>query len=130
MNVVLITLAIISADGFVRKPIGGAFDGGGVKRTLDYAAARKGFLADGKPLVVLLCASWCAPCQSLKAKIARLDTSAVHFCLVDVDRDPLTASRIRSSKLIPEIVIYSNQGKARRLIGDRSMNELRRIFIR
>jgi thiol-disulfide isomerase/thioredoxin len=63
---------------------------------------------DKKPLVVLVGATWCVPCQKMKAEIRKLDRSVV-VCYVDVDVDPDLARRMMDGDTVPQVVIYSKE---------------------
>ena len=92
-----------------------------------YSEAREASIENGKPLVVLVCASWCAPCRELGQRLARADLSSVHFCKLDIDRQPMQAAKVRRSALVPELVIYarrSGRWKSWRRIGLQSPSQL------
>lgn len=92
-----------------------------------YGEAHKASLEDGKPLVVLVCASWCAPCRELDRRLARADLSGVHFVKLDIDRQPMQAAKVRRAAAVPELVIYarrSGRWKSWRRIGLQSRREL------
>ena len=69
-----------------------------------YAASQ----ADGKPLVVVISASWCGPCQKLHKDILRdpSSTSGVHLVFVDYQSD--VAKRIKTTGSVPEIIKYKH----------------------
>lgn len=68
-----------------------------------YGAAYQAY-RNGSPMLVVVTASWCGPCQVLKG---RLDRLGIKYVAVDVDRQPALASRIRRGRAVPEVVAYS-----------------------
>ena len=82
---------------------------------LDYASAFRLAQAGDKPLLVLVTAEWCAPCQSLKKStlpemLERGGFADFHFAMVDVDRDASTAAKLTENRPVPQFIVFEKNG--------------------
>ncbi len=76
-----------------------------------YAAAYQDTQDSGKPLVVLVGASWCPACQSMKtstmpAVAAQGGLSKVAFAYVNVDAQHDLAGQLMEGGMIPQLIMY------------------------
>lgn len=93
-----------------------------------YAAAYQEAQESGKPLVVLVGASWCPACQSMKtstmpAVAAHGGLSNVAFAYVNTDAQSSLATQLMEGGLIPQLVVYEKTAdgyKLSRLVGAQS----------
>lgn len=81
----------------------------------DYATAYRQAQAGDKPILVLVTAEWCAPCQMLKRTtlqemMARKGFSDFHFSVVDADKDPETAAKLTENRPVPQFIIFERSG--------------------
>jgi len=82
----------------------------------DYMAAVRGYEQDQQPVLLLIGADWCGPCQALKPRHPQLATHG-HFVDLNVDRHaPLLKALRVPLKTIPRLVIWSH-GAWRILVG-------------
>jgi thioredoxin-like negative regulator of GroEL len=94
-----------------------------------YAAAYDDTQTSGKPLVVLVGASWCPACQSMKTSImpavaAQGGLANIAFAHVNVDAQRNLASQLLEGSMIPQLVMYEKVGdgwKMSRLVGSQSV---------
>lgn len=128
MRLAIATLALVAAAGAGWNMLGPDWDmlGPSTKAQAlmtnagdDYASALWRHRADGRPLVVLVGAEWCAPC-----KVAERDSvpglrELGHYAYVDVDREPRQAALVTGTPgpLIPQLVVYRHGRAPLRLIG-------------
>ena len=95
-----------------------------------YADAYKQTIATGKPLVILVGASWCPACQSMKTSIipsvaeqGGLDNVA--FAYVNTDQQSDLAGKLMEGNLIPQLVKFEKTDdgwKQTRLVGAQSVS--------
>jgi thiol-disulfide isomerase/thioredoxin len=73
-----------------------------------YEDAYAAHVENGRPLVVLVSASWCGPCQALKAAIEKEAITGANYCYVDVDESPKTVALLGFTGRfnIPQLKIY------------------------
>jgi len=94
-----------------------------------YAAAYQDTQENGKPLVVLVGASWCPACQSMKTSTmpgvaAQGGLANVAFAYVNVDAQHDLAGQLMEGGMIPQLVMYEKSGdgwKLTRLVGAQSV---------
>ena len=85
---------------------------------------------NGKPMVVLVGAPWCAPCQQMKKTVIpqirnRGLLQKVAFAFVNADRDRQLARKLTGGGAIPQLVMFrktSNGWKRRKLVGGQSVD--------
>lgn len=96
ITAVLMTIsAIVATDG----------------NALDYKVAYEKAQAGNKPLLVLVTAEWCPPCQIMKtttipnllAKDAFKDT---YFATVDLDKQSALARKLIGSRGVPQLILF------------------------
>jgi thioredoxin-like negative regulator of GroEL len=95
-----------------------------------YADAYKQTVESGKPLVVLVGASWCPACQSMKTSImpsvaAQGGLDKVAFAYVNTDQQNDLAGKLMEGGLIPQLVMFEKTDdgwKLKRLIGAQSVS--------
>ena len=94
-----------------------------------YAAAHEATTKTGKPMVVLVGAEWCAPCQTMKTSVIPQVKrhgllGKVAFAVVNLDRDRELAQRLTSGGPIPQLIMYrkTDDGwRRRKLVGGQSV---------
>ena len=79
-----------------------------------YKDAYQKAIKGDKPLLVLVTAQWCPPCQMLKQSTlpeleARKSFKDFHFAKVDLDSDALVARQLIESRPVPQFVIFEKQ---------------------
>jgi len=90
----------------------------------EYAAAYQAAIRSGRPLVVLIGASWCGPCQQVKPLYPALRQRGA-FVHLDMDRD-LEAKDMDVAKLPTLIVFERRDGRfwpAKRFVGVDSITQ-------
>jgi thiol-disulfide isomerase/thioredoxin len=100
---------------------------------LDYVTAYRQAQAGNKPMLVLVTAEWCAPCQMLKRTtlqemMAQHGFKDFHFAMVDVDLDPDLAAKLTENKPVPQFIIFERKGTTwnrRYSIGYHTVSDLR-----
>jgi len=86
-----------------------------------YAEAYRQHKEDGRPLVVLVGASWCPACRSMKGNyipeaLERGALKEVAFTIVDVDANRKLADRLMRGSSVPQLVMfYDSQDGPRRV---------------
>jgi len=86
----------------------------GEKSTSDYEAALAESQQEGKPLVVLIGAPWCASCQVMKRETiepmlasGKLENVVVTF--LNKDERPELAHQLMKGETLPQIVVFTKQ---------------------
>jgi thiol:disulfide interchange protein len=88
----------------------------------DLASALAESKQTGKPVLVDFSAGWCPPCLAMKhdtwtdARVARAVAASTVPLLIDVDRDPATASRY-GVEGIPTVLMLSADGQVLKTAG-------------
>jgi len=88
--------------------------GAPAEEPLDYTSAYKLAMKGDKPLLVLVTAEWCPPCQILKndvlPKLLKQDAFAdYHFATVDFDEQNDLAKKLVGNRGLPQLLIYERQ---------------------
>jgi len=101
-----------------------------------YAEAHRLTVESGKPMLVMVGAEWCGPCQRMKTEIlpqvrrnGTLNNMA--FALVDVDRQAELARRLTGGGPVPQLLMFhqTNDGwKRRKLIGGQSVQSVEKFI--
>ena len=86
------------------------------KATINYEAAYKEHQETGKPLVVVIAADWCTPCQDLKTNVFPRIFKKIKrhkFCYAEVnwDREPAQVRLLTTSTTVPQVIIFYKLGK-------------------
>jgi thioredoxin-like negative regulator of GroEL len=76
-----------------------------------YASAFAEAQAAQRPLVVVVTATWCPPCQVLKKKVinpmeARRGFDGVILAYVDMDKEPALAKQLVGTQGIPQMIVF------------------------
>lgn len=84
------------------------------QQSLDYATAYKNAQAGDKPLLVLVTAKWCPPCQSMKKNtIPRLLKKSAfkgyHYTNVDLDKDSSVARQLIGGRGVPQLILFEKK---------------------
>ena len=86
----------------------------------------------GKPLLVMVTATWCGPCQNMKSTVLpevrrRGVLKEFSFGMVDVDRERALVQQLGGTGPIPQLVCY-RQGKGQwyrsKLVGNRGADKV------
>jgi len=95
-----------------------------------YEAAHRATLESGKPMVVMVGADWCGPCQTMKKTILpRVREHGllrkVAFALVNQDRESKLARELTGGGPIPQLVMFRKTAdggwRRRKLVGAQSV---------
>ena len=94
-----------------------------------YAQAHKTTQETGRPLLVLVGATWCPACQEMKSSLIpqlrrRGILKKVSFTVIDTDLQSKLADQIMSGGTIPQLIIYCKTDKGwvrRQLTGGQSV---------
>ncbi len=100
--------------------------------SLDYKTAFYRAKEGDKPLLVLVTAQWCGPCQILKAKaLPELKLkgafSRFHFATIDYDQEPALAQNLIGERGIPQFILFEkheDKWSRRYLIGAQTTPEI------
>jgi thioredoxin 1 len=86
-------------------------------------------LQAGKPVVVDFWAPWCGPCHAIAPALEQLasETEKVEFVKVDIDENPVTASRYQVLS-IPTVILFENGEAKETVIGARPVAHFRQAF--
>ncbi len=92
-----------------------AFANANSSQPTDYKTAYKRSQQDDHPLLVLVSAQWCPPCQLMKTTtipqmIEDNKLSQFHFATVDLDKNATDAHNLIGSRGVPQLVLYEKQG--------------------
>jgi thioredoxin-like negative regulator of GroEL len=103
----------------------------------NYAEAYRKSQVEGKPLMVIVSATWCPACHTLKDTTIRdLETSGqlseVNLAVVDRDVEPELAKELMREEKIPQIIVYSKSTTGRwersQLIGYQPQGPVRSLI--
>jgi thioredoxin-like negative regulator of GroEL len=83
----------------------------------DYATAYHKAQTGNTPMVVLVTAEWCAPCQqmkrtTLKQMLANNGFKHFLFAMVDVDKEPSLAAKLTEGRPIPQFIVFERSGNS------------------
>ena len=101
-----------------------------------YTEAHRLTVKTGKPLVVMVGADWCGPCQNMRrAILPRVREHGlfrkVAFAHVNVDREKELATQITGGGAVPQLVMYrktKDGWSQRKMIGAHSVEEVEKFI--
>ena len=103
----------------------------------DYARAHREAEA-GKPLVVMVSAEWCGPCQQMKKTVIPQVRKQgllkkVAFAIVNVDRERKLAQKLIGNGSVPQLILFrrtSNGWTRNRLVGGQNLDTVEKFISR
>jgi len=104
-----------------------------------YQAALKDAQAKEQPLLVLIGATWCPGCQTMKQTVLPLAErqgvmQAVSYVTVDADSDRDIASQLMRGTMIPQLIVFAKtpEGKWHReqITGETSVAQVKSLISR
>ncbi len=86
--------------------------------TSEWTEAREASIRDGRPIVAVLTADWCQPCQQLKKKglpAVKEELRRARLVVVDVDGSPRLASALARGRnlSLPTVVVFKRESKGK-----------------
>ncbi|HET9324499.1 MAG TPA: thioredoxin [Gaiellaceae bacterium] len=99
-------------------------------REITDASFEREVLQAGRPVVVDFWAPWCGPCYALEPVLARLEDQAggrVEFAKLNVDQNPLTASRYEVLAL-PTAILFADGEPQEAVVGARAPSHYERAW--
>ena len=81
---------------------------------LDYTTAYENAQGGDKPLLVLVTAEWCPPCQVMKATtipqlMAKDSFKNFHYATVDLDKEEPLARQLIGERGVPQLIMFEKQ---------------------
>jgi thioredoxin 1 len=101
-----------------------------MREVTDETFERDVLQADG-PVAVDFWAPWCGPCHAVTRVLEDLaaETDQVEFVKLDIDANPVTASRYDVLS-IPTVIVFSDGEPSETVIGARRPSHFRQVFER
>jgi thioredoxin 1 len=98
-------------------------------REITDASFEQDVLNAGKPVVVDFWAPWCGPCHAITPVLEQLagETDKIEFVKVDIDENPVTASRYDVLS-IPTVLLFESGVVKETVIGARPAAHFRQAF--
>ncbi len=80
----------------------------------DYKTAYKRAQTGDKPLLVLVTADWCAPCQQMKSStipklMSRDAFQDFHYATVDLSRQETLGRKLIGKRGVPQLIVYEKR---------------------
>jgi len=84
------------------------------QQPVDYKTAYKRAQAGDKPLLILITAQWCPPCQVMKkTTIPQLMQKAAfkdfHYSTVDLDKEPTLGRQLIGDRGVPQLIMFEKR---------------------
>ena len=85
-----------------------------VQAPLDYKTAYSKAQAGDKPLLVLITAAWCPPCQQMKQTtipqlMQKESFKDFHYSTVDLDKEEKLARELIGQRGVPQLIMFEKQ---------------------
>ncbi len=101
-----------------------------------YTDAHRVSTRTGKPMVVMVSAEWCGPCQKMqKTVLPQVKKQGllqkVSFAIVNVDRERKLARKLTGGGPVPQLVMFRRSGKGwlrRKLVGGQSVQAVEKFI--
>ena len=101
-----------------------------------YAEAHQATAKSDKPMVVMVAADWCQPCQTMKKTILPQVREGgllkrVAFAVINFDRDRELARKITGGGPIPQLVMFrrtKNGWASKKLVGSQSVETVEQFI--
>lgn len=92
-----------------------AVTGLAVDNPTDYKTAYNNAQTGDKPLLVLVTAKWCPPCQVMKSTtiptlMAKQAFKDFHYATVDLDAEESLARQLIGNRGVPQLIMYEKHG--------------------
>ena len=87
------------------------------QQSVDYKTAYQRAVQGDKPLLVLITAEWCPPCQVMKKTtipelMQKKAFKGFHYATVDLDKEQTLARQLIGNRGVPQIIMYQkHEGK-------------------
>ena len=98
-------------------------------RAVTDASFEEEVLRADRPVAVDFWAPWCGPCKAVTKALEELarETDAVEFVKLDIDANPIVASRYDVLS-IPTVILFAGGAPAETVIGARPAAHFRKTF--
>ena len=98
-------------------------------REITDASFEEDVLRAERPVVVDFWAPWCGPCKNVTRALEELadETDDVEFVMLDIDENPVTASRYDVLS-IPTVILFTGGEAQETVIGARPAKHFREAF--
>lgn len=101
-----------------------------------YAEAHQAITKSDKPMVVMVGADWCQPCQTMKTTILPQVREhglfkKVAFAIINFDRDRELAKKITGGGPIPQLIMFrktKNGWASKKLVGSQSVETVEQFI--
>lgn len=126
IGLVFVTLTILTAATAVAEP----------PNYILYSEAHGDFIEHGKPMLIMVTATWCSACTELKSRMetASIDGDKLSVSLVDFDKQQsLAKALLNGARTLPHIVLFykdkiKNDVRATRHASPPSNTQLRNLI--
>ena len=84
------------------------------QQPVDYKTAYKRAQSGDKPLLILITAQWCPPCQVMKKttipQLMQKDAfKNCHYSTVDLDKQPTIARQLIGNRGVPQLIMFEKR---------------------